>query len=187
MPLTTWFHPSWCGDFRLSRVDDNTCSLTVVDPTPGELTRLGKMLIMARRKKWVANPAIGIAPEGKTVLEIAAPVADVGIALAGRNSPRGEKRGLITTVRSMDGKFDIAFSAEDELLLTSDTKPDGEPKPEPEQPAAAVTTRRPTLCCPHPIPGPDHRASQVLRTFCTESQWQSWLDEGWLIARGNLT
>jgi len=155
--LQMWSHPSWCGDFRIEAKegDETRCTLTVIDPTPGELDRLGRFLVKARESKWVANSAIGITPEGTTVLEIAAPVAEAGC---------------------------------DEALLVNGLDPKTEePLPPEKQPVAAVTVRRPTLCCPTPIPGPDARASDVLCAFSTEDQWRDWVLDGRLVCRGNLT
>ena len=188
--LQMWSHPSWCGDFRIEAKegDETRCTLTVIDPTPGELDRLGRFLVKARESKWVANSAIGITPEGTTVLEIAAPVAEAGCALAARNSPRGEKRGLLTAVRSVGGTIEVAVRGCDEALLVNGLDPKTEePLPPEKQPVAAVTVRRPTLCCPTPIPGPDARASDVLCAFSTEDQWRDWVLDGRLVCRGNLT
>ena len=58
---------------------------------------------------------------------------------------------------------------------------------EDEKAETAVTTKRPTKCCPDPIEGPLVRSSRVLRKFCTPQQWKDWCVHGWLICYGHLS
>lgn len=167
--LEVWYHPSWSGDFRLEAASDAACTLTVVDPTPDEQLRLGEFLDKVRKKGWLSKLA-GIAEKGETRLELGVSVAEAGKVLL----KRGERprTGLLTAVRFAGGQIEADTDAGQ--VAAVDAK-------------AAATVRRPTLCCPDPVPGPDRRASEVLRAFCTRRQWESWERDGFLVARGQLS
>jgi len=172
--MKTWYHPSWCGDFRLVAENGNPeqCRLIVTDPTPLEIQQLGKFLLKARKKKWVRDLA-GVADRGDSTLLIDAPVAKAGKVLLGWK----RRKDLLTAVKSHDGKIIPVIGAGDDveaIVAKPDTK-------------EAATVKRPTLCCPTPVTGPDVRASEVLQAFCSAKQWSDWLKHGFLIAYGHLT
>jgi hypothetical protein len=171
--LSRWYIPSWCGDFRLEAKGDDKCLLKVTDPIPAEIEQLGAFLVKARKKGWVPNIA-GIADKGKSKLEIATTVDVAGKVLLGRKSPR---KGILTVIKAERGGL-VAVKGDGEELEIAAAAPDA---------TEAATTRRPTLCCPHATTGPDIRASQVLRAFCTTEQWRSWLNLGYLYCNGNLS
>ena len=62
------------------------------------------------------------------------------------------------------------------------------PAPKPT-PVLAVTTSRPTNCCPYTIPGDTRgrRADRLLLAFCTAEQQETWIEYGWLEAVGGIT
>jgi len=185
--LTAWYEPDLNGDIRLEQhpEDENRSILTVEDPTPDELERLSSFLNTARGRKTKGKPWVdgfrGIAADGRTELTLGAPVLKAGKALMGW---KWNKRGTITAVKTVDGvvtavgvepdKEKTAAKEADEA--TSDKKAD-----------KAVTTRRPTLCCPTCVEGPEVRANTVLEAFLTDQQRQDWLSRGWMIVYGNLT
>jgi hypothetical protein len=171
--MRRWFIPSWSGDFRLEAADDDKCLLTVEDPIPAEVEQLGKFLVKARKKKWCADIA-GISPEGKSTLEIGAPVDRAGKVLLGRKRPR---KGILTCIKSEGGGL-VAIKGDGEELEIAAAAPAA---------TEAATVRRPTLCCPHATTGPDLRASKVLQAFCTNEQWRSWVNLGFLYCNGNLS
>jgi hypothetical protein len=153
--------------------------LTVEDPTPDEQRRLGAFLVEARKRGW-CNDLAGIALVGRSELRLSAPVRETGPVLAGETAP---KVGVLTVVRSVAGALSIdvdpATAVEEATGLDE--------KGLPVEPVAAVTVKKPTLCCPVPVEGPLVRSSQVLKTFCTQRQWKDWTDKGWLIAYGGIT
>lgn len=172
--MTTWYHPSWCGDFRLVTENGHPekSRLIVTDPTPLEIEKLGKFLLRARKKDWVPNLA-GVAERGDSTLLIDAPVAKAGKLLLGWKS----RKDLLTAVKSNNGKIIPVIGNGDDVekaVVKSDTE-------------KAATVKRPTLCCPEPVSGPDIRASEVLQAFCTAKQWADWLKHGFVIAYGRLT
>jgi len=171
--MRRWYIPSWCGDFRLEAAGDDRCLLKVEDPIPAEVEQLGAFLVKARKKGWVPNIA-GIADKGKSTLEIGAPVDRAGRVLLGRKRPR---KGILTVIKAERGGL-VAVKGDGEELEIAVARPEA---------TEAATVRRPTLCCPYATPGPDLRASQVLRSFCTTEQWQSWLNVGFLYCYGNLS
>lgn len=63
------------------------------------------------------------------------------------------------------------------------------PPSKPPEPVVAVTTSRPTNCCPYTIPGDTRgrRADKLLLAFCTAEQRETWIKYGWLEARGRIT
>ncbi|MFH1841578.1 MAG: hypothetical protein ABIF77_00085 [bacterium] len=175
--LSKWYHPNWSGDFRLEAAGEDDCVLRITDPTIDEITKLGKFLDKCRKKEWIGK-ATGLPEkfEGEYVLEIKAPVDKAGRALVGWG--QGLKRkDLLTVVKSVDGAVSYAVSNEEELRRVVEA----------EKADKAVSNKRATLSCPHPISGPDVRASEVLREFCTQRQWDDWNTYGFLIAYGNLT
>lgn len=55
-----------------------------------------------------------------------------------------------------------------------------------KEPVAAVTVKEPRRGCPAPT-ACQRRASEVLRTFCTASQWRQWTTQGRLTVVGSTT
>ena len=175
--LIRHYFPSWNGDYRLEALEgeESRCRLVCEEPTPAELEIIGKFLVKARKKGWVADTA-GI-PETGGELVINATVTDAGHVLLAR---RGRKRkGIITVVKSVAGKVEVVEGEDPEQLEAAAEKSgDG---------SKAVTTPRPTLCCPKCISGPDRRASQVLAEFSTPQQLRDWRTHGYLECYGGTT
>lgn len=166
--LKCWSFPAWSGDFRLEADGDDKCVLTVVSPTPAELEKLGDFLKRARKKEWVEQH-IGFVPDGESRIEVAASIQDCGRFLLGK-----KPKGRLTAVKSTSGHVSAVTEDPEKAVSAPDA-------------AAAATVQRPTLCCPSPVPGPDERASEVLRTFCTRRQWSEWERDGTLHCYGNLS
>jgi hypothetical protein len=176
--MERWYIPSWCGDFRLEADGDDTCKLLVTDPTPAEIMLLGKFLTKARKKEWCSS-VCGIAERGESVLTLKASVTKAGLELLSRGEVKGlkKRKAILTTVKSTSGEV-IAIAGGEGLAESLDKVKDKK---------EAVTSKRPTLCCPTPISGPEQRASDVLKAFSTTQQWQDWMEYGFLVCRGNLT
>lgn len=179
--LRNWYIPSSSGDFRLELPSDDkadpskTCLLTVEDPTPAKMLKLGNFLAKCRQRHWI-DKAIGVGASGRTEISIRAPMAKAGPLLAGETMPT---RGVLTAVRSQDGTL---------LAVADETEPEKIEKAAADPKADVVaTTKRPTSCCPNPIEGPLKRSSKVLREFCTPAQWTSWVRDGYLLCHGHLT
>jgi len=187
--LSTWFIPSFSGDYRLTAhpdAPDERCLLVVTDPTAAEQEILSRFLAAARKKDkpWIDELA-GVSREGETRLTINAPMSQAGHALAVEAT---SKRGTLTVVASKDGDVMLEYDGvPDEQAIDEAAETASEAAGKEKEPDKAVTTRRPTLCCPTPIPGPIVRASQVLHAFSTPSQWLSWIENGWMIVYGGLT
>lgn len=163
--MNRWFFPSWCGDFRLEKDGDKKCILTIEDPTPAEIARLGKFLKKARSKGWIEQH-VGFVPNGKIEIAVKAAMKDAGKLLLDK-----KVKGILTAVKSVSGKVS-AVTDTDEVPDSADD---------------AASVRRPTLCCPTPQPGPDVRASEVLKCFSTPEQWEEWQRSGMLHCFGGLS
>lgn len=178
--LSAWHVPSATGDFELKvhPEDEAKCLLVVEDPTPSEIDKLIAFKKRCNQYKWI-DPLAGINREGRTEIVIDAPLSKCGKHLAKEAMP---DRGRITAITSKDGTI---------LAVTTSDEPDEEKKLEAaaadEKAETAVTTKRPTKCCPNPIEGPLVRSSRVLRKFCTPQQWKDWCEHGWLICYGHLS
>lgn len=176
--MERWYIPSWCGDFRLEADGDDACKLLVTDPTPAEIVQLSKFLTTARKKDWCST-VCGVSERGESVLTLKVPVAKAGLELLSRGEVKGlkKRKAILTAVKSVAGELTVIAGGEglpEAIEKIADKK-------------EAVTTKRPTLCCPEPISGPDIRASEVLRAFSTTRQWRDWMEHGFVVARGNLT
>jgi hypothetical protein len=169
--------PSWNGDYSLIGIEgkDDRCKLVCEEPTPAELEIVGAFLVKARKKKWVSDTA-GI-PETGGELEIAASVTEAGHVLLAR---RGRKRkGIITVVKSIAGEVEVVEGDDPKAHKEAAKKAGGG--------SEAVTTRRPTLCCPSCVSGPDRRASRVLARFLTPTQLHTWREHGYIECYGGTT
>lgn len=175
--------PARGGDFNLSAhgKDAGKSILTVNAPTSKELEVLAGFLAAARGKGWVSQTA-GIADAGETRLEVGAPVSEAGPLLVG-DATRSD-RGVLSVVRSKGGE--IVGLADDELGKEAAAEATAAASAAP-QADTAVTVRRGTVCCPHPVRGPLARASACLRAFCTPAQWATWVAHGFLDVVGGLT
>jgi len=170
--LLRHFIPVWSGDYRLEAHDESSCTLTVDNPTLAEMEQLGKFLVKARKKKWCSS-AEGVARKGESVIKLDTDIVKAGRLLLGKRGRASEMDGRLTVVRSVEGS------------VQSEHDPEGADKAlSAENAEEAVTVRRPTLCCPYPVEGPDVRASEVLQAFCTPAQWKEWEADGMLHCRG---
>ncbi len=167
-----WFFPSWSGDYRIEADGAAKSTLTIEDPTPAEIERLGKFLKKARSKDWVAQH-VGFAPSGKIVIPINAPLTKAGRILLG-----SKPKGILTAVVSKRGKVSAVIDGDADRTERAVADPDA---------AAAASVRRPTLCCPEPQPGPDVRATEVLQAFLTPRQRAEWDRSRFIHCYGNLS
>ena len=95
-----WFNPVWSGDFRLLRVDDDNCDLSVENPTGAELVVLGNLATAAKANGWVDGDVV-FAPVGETRVRLRASIAAAGPLVSG--SVHGDAR-FWTAVRHENGQ-----------------------------------------------------------------------------------
>lgn len=167
-----WYFPSFCGDFRLESNESDTQSLlTTGDLTPLEASTMVKFLEVASKKEWVAA-GVDLPLRGPGAIILHASVAEAGACLA-------EISGYKTK-----GKLTVFKSERDELsateLITGSLVP--------QDTKAAVTVRRPTLCCPSPVQRPeDLRAEHVLEAFLPPEEVDRWHQTRAVRVRGGIT
>lgn len=184
-----YFVPCWSGDFRLERDpdDESGCLLTVENPTAADKARLGPFLEDARNRGWL-DPSLGIAPTGKSLLKITTLMEHAGPVLAENVIPIGR---AWTVIRSVKDEITFMEGIPTPAKLTEIPIPGNENKPEepandPVPAVAAVSVPQPVRGCPFPT-SCQRRASEVLRTFSTERQWEQFQRRGYLTAYGNVT
>lgn len=167
------FIPSASGDFRLE-ADGEGSMLLITDPAPDEIDRLMAFIVHTREKNWTPS---GTQIEGshEQRIHIAAPVAAAATFLAPEVC---SGRGTLTVLQSSDGKVVATMdgtnveAAEAKATAPADT---------------GVTVRRHTPCCPTADDGPLDQATEVLKAFCSPTQWKSWTKCKWLTCKGGRT
>ncbi len=171
MALQHWFVAAECGDFRVERTGDS-CLLTVEQATAADVRRLVRFFNALKRMDILPAHQAPVLPGASLSLALPAPMESIGPVLAGATRTRGKGAPATWTAIRMEN-----------ATLTVD---DGVPADMPGAAVAAVTLAAPKRGCPPPSAAA-RRASQVLRTFLTTSQWPSYLRHGWLHAYGNAT
>ena len=171
--IERWNIPHWSGDFKLEADGEKTV-LTVTDPTAAEIKQLADVLTQAKKKGWVPL-LVGLQETGTSSLDIKAPITEVGLLVLDKGLKIN--KGALTVVGVSGGEV-TALDGTGASVIEAVNADDAE---------KAVTTKRPTPCCPKPITGPEKRASKVLKAFCTPQQWLDWVSKGYLFCVGNLT
>ena len=183
--MRTWYYPSPCGDYRLNSRDEKTCVLTVIDPTPGEIADLSRLLEKARAKQWCSQ-AEGIGATGKTELLLTAPVHEVGAVLF--TAPKGRP---LLTVASEGGRVTVVFDSGEPEQTALVPHEDATPAVPEKDKKALVKSERATSVSRPRVAGrgdcPETLASEVLAANCTAEQWDMWTKRGFLLAHGNLS
>lgn len=182
--MSVWYFPSWTGDFRFisvensgyrDRADSNACVLEIVDPTPDERETLNAFMEKARKERWTTFTKIG--DESRQEILLDASLAEAGKLFLTLGKPAER---TITAVRSEGGKIVVHETAE---LLA---KPEVEEEiKKPKTKAASMT--RPTPSCPRCVPGAVSRASEVLLSFLSPEQHETWARERYIVAIGGIT
>lgn len=171
--LSVWFVPTRSGDFRLTSAGESKSVLTVEAPTPTEVDTLRRFLATLREyERPVVDPLAGIALTGSSRVEI-----DLPLPLAARLLVSDAKAESWTAVRSTAGKIELLTTPIESAAAAVEAQPDA---------AAAVSITPPGRGCPAPLRC-NYRASEVLRTFSTTTQWESWTRRGYMHVRGNLS
>lgn len=171
--LSVWFIPTRSGDFRLTALSKTRSLLTVENPTPFEVAQLRDFLTTLRNyERPVLDPLSGVAGTGKSTVEI-----DLPLALAARLLVSEVRAETWTAVRSIGGKIELLTEPIENAAAAVEARPDA---------VAAVTIQPVGRGCPAPL-RTNYRASEVLRTFTTVSQWDSWTRQGYMRVTGNLS
>jgi len=181
--MRRWHIPSRTGDFELTvhPKDPEKSLLVTEDLTPDEAVKVREFLRACRdgRRKWV-DDLVGVTSAGRCEIVIEATVEKAGaLFVVNSTTPRGRltairsKAGEITEVVAHD---DAGKDAEAEALAAAAASKEAD---------KAVTVKPPTRCCPMPIEGPLVRSSKVLKSFCTEEQWNDWMNKGYLHCYGS--
>jgi hypothetical protein len=162
-----WFIPSHSGDYRLEAVGKGltSCKLTVIKPTTFEYNKVLKPFLAKLHELEMLPTDKGIAEKGTTVLKIQKPLAQVGGLLA--NAVAEAHGETWTAIRSVGGKITLLADSDDPVKIIEAS----------DDTLAVVTVKKPRRGCPAPEDA-SIRASQVLRTFSTMSQWADFLATG---------
>lgn len=182
-----WFFPAFNGDFRLVQ-QPGSVDLVVHEPTVAEQELLAEFFKIARKEGWVTRSrvlAANIITQGTYVLD--GNIADIGLAL--KNLVRPETQA-ITAFKYEGGKIEVVETAESakirEILSPAvDAEPiEDAPKKLSKKLETAVSVRRPDRGCPDCSVGAIEPASEVLLTFLTPEQHESWRKHRAILVRG---
>jgi hypothetical protein len=195
-----WFFPSWNGDHRLIPDPKNPehTILTVIAPTADEARRLDKLGAAMVENEWVKEWKLIVKKRPRFTkdvnITIAAPLEKVGPLFVWAFKPGP---AVLTAVRYEDGhvvtcsKGPAALMALSEKIAeetkAAEAAPAGDPKKEEPKPTAAATVKRPTPCCPDCIPGSVAPASEVLLSFLSAEEHETWAKERAIYVEGGLT
>lgn len=202
-----WFTPTWNGDLRLEPdpKDDKKTILSIVKPTEHEKKTLAALAVAFGSRKWIDDETAMLELwklwQRKTVV-INASIEDVGPVIAAITRPGP---GTLTAVKFKDGHI---VTCEKHVAGEAQT-PYREPAPAPLEPpavpappepseelkalakapdaVAAATVARPTPCCPDCYIDSCAPATEVLLSFLTEAQHETWAKERYLIVQGGLS
>lgn len=169
-----WFFPSYNGDFRLEADGENS-KLIIEKATAREMDQLAEFCKVAIKNKWLKR---GEGFNATDIVALKASVADAGKALI--KCVRAPK-GTLTAVKMVNG----------ELIATdetgAETRGDALDLLVAGEAEAAVSVSRPTPCCPDCLPGAVPMASEVLQTFLSPEQHESWAKHRQMIVVGHLS
>lgn len=180
--------PSWNGDFRLEGDGKSkTAKLVVHDPTPREQAILAAFLREAEAKGWIRDEDRGVrlGPKDRREVAISATLAKASKILIRLARP---KRQTLTAISFSDGRMSVVEGADATALeKVSDAVEAAEAAEDPKRPAKAASVRRPTPCCPTCEVGSVPPARDVLLSFLSEEEHESWARERAIVVTGGLT
>lgn len=195
-----WFIPTWNGDLRLVPDKDNPAHtrLTIEKPTPDEKRILDVLGEECRKRglvdAWEPEPKGGLFSQTKTII-IRAPLAEIGPVVAKLVRPAPN---TLTAITFKDGQCVTCSGTLLELSEMVQAAVEGADAAAGatgatggsvggSEPVAAATVKRPTPSCPQCEPGAILPASEVLLTFLTKEEHQTWADERFLVVTGGLS
>lgn len=192
MSSVTWYIPSWNGDFRLlptgevatfrdaPRVDDS-CVLEIEDPTDWEVEKLQEFLTAARKKKWTPKNTKVVGGAEKQHVLMTAPMAEVGSLLL--KVLKGDQLNrTLTALKFESGRVSVVeagnFDLAEEIAKAVAAK---------DKATKAASVTRPTPCCPQCVLGAVDRASEVLLSFLTPEQHETWARDRYIVVEGHAS
>ncbi len=185
--LRSWYIPNSAGDYRLEADPESPLTrsiLTIENPTVAEIEILEGFLRICTdgRRKWLPKGTT-FRTRGRESIVIKAPMSKCGPKLAGALAP---ERGTLTVIVSQAGTVTqtVAVESAADIMDNQAQLAKAAAAPTAER---AVTVRRGTVCCPHPVSGPLKLSSQVLRLFLTTRQWRQWVDHRCVDVIGGIT
>jgi len=180
-----FYVPSWNGDFRLEASGKDRARLVVHDPTPHEQKIIAAFLTAARTKGWVSGTLDTDPYRGSREFAIAAPLAKAAKILIKLTRP---KKQTLTAVSFSDGKLSVVEGADDAAVAKIEEKIEEAAATEnPKKPAKAASVRRPTPCCPTCEVGAVAPASEVLLSFLSDEEHETWARERAIVVTGGIT
>ncbi len=179
-----FYIPSWNGDFRLESDGEGETRLVVHDPTPHERKIIGAFLRRVEAKGWRSAPR-RVGQESESTVKIFAPLSKVSSVLIELMRP---KKQTLTAVSFSDGKLSVIEGADaSSVEEISEAVEEAATTEDPEYPAKAASVRRPTPCCPDCEVGAVAPASEVLHSFLTTEEHDTWARERAIVVTGGLT
>ena len=206
MTLKVHYCPSWNGDWRLAASPDDpkTTRLSVERPTPNELRQLRLLAPVFFAKGWLTSESVSLLKNAADHVILHAPVSEVGPLVVSTLQPGPT---ILTAVRFEDGKIEVAETNSPEppapptpaaVAEESPAPPPPPPPPAAPSPEAvalakrpdakvAATVKRPTPCCPDCYVDAVRPATEVLLSFLTAAQHETWARERYVIVHGGVT
>lgn len=187
----TWFIPTWNGDMRLapSPADSSKTLMTVEKPTVDEQSVINAIASALFDKGWFDKDQIDF-QHGLSLVkwdcEINAPLEKVSPVVASIMRPGP---AVLSAILLADGKIVTCTGTEAELAKTvADVADQAKADPK-KEPKAAATVRRPTPCCPLCFASEDATkpATEVLLSFLSEAQHETWARKRAIVVTGNLS
>ena len=191
--MSVWYMPSRYGDFRLLDATETTyrdrvegCVLEVVNATEHEREKLDAFLKVAVERKWTVVKKLG--QEERQDILLAVALDEAGKVLLPLLKPADR---TITAIKSEGGQLVVHDTAEllalppavSGTVVDNATVP-GLPEKKDEK---KVSVTRPTPSCPQCVPGAVDRASEVLLSFLTPEEHETWAQERRLYVTGGLS
>jgi hypothetical protein len=180
--------PSWNGDLRLepNAEDKQKTTLTIVEPTDAEKIALGAIGGTLTEKGWLKEPILEFLSgdpyrENRTAeVVLDAPLEEVGPVVIAALKPGP---AVLSAVRFKNGQVEVVEHREPGKATEKDLKALAvRPKAE-----AAATVKRPTPSCPDCYVAAVKPATEVLLTFLTPEQHETWSRERYVLCRGGYS
>ena len=181
--------PSWNGDLRLepNAEDKQKTTLSIVDPTDAEKIALGAIGVTLTDKGWLKDPIIELLSgepyrdTHTTEVVLDAPLEEVGPVFMAALKPGP---AVLSAVRFKNGLVEVVEHREPGAKTTEKELKALAVKPKAE---AAATVKRPTPSCPDCYVDAVKPATEVLLTFLTPEQHETWARERYIICRGGYS
>lgn len=177
-----WAVPTFHGDLRLEPDEDapkKQTKLSIVKPTPDEKKQVIALSALLLDRGWIKEPLKDIEGDKTWSATIDAPLEDVGPVFVNALRPGP---AVMTAVRFKDGHIEVCEHREPGATQKELEKLAERPKAE-----TAATVRRPTPCCPNCFIDAVEPATEVLLSFLTPKQHETWSKHRYITVRGGLS